>query len=49
MLRYTVAIRGKGKNGYEMDVREKEVDIQEKREQLGEFYILHVNPKGQVK
>ncbi|KAF2174139.1 hypothetical protein M409DRAFT_16409 [Zasmidium cellare ATCC 36951] len=49
MLQYTLAIRGAPTNPEdEITIEEKEVDIHFKLEQLSEFYLLNVNPKGKV-
>ncbi|KAF2163986.1 hypothetical protein M409DRAFT_25760 [Zasmidium cellare ATCC 36951] len=48
MLRYTLAIRGPSKDGREISFEGKVVDIHYERTQLSEFFLLNVNPKGQV-
>lgn len=50
MLRYALAIRGLPKDGAEeIAIEEKEVDIHFKMEQMSEFYLTKINPKGKVK
>jgi hypothetical protein len=48
MLRYTLAIRGPAKDGDEISIDGKVVDIHYERTHLSEDFLLNVNPKGQV-
>lgn len=49
MLRYALAVRGPGKNGQEISISDRVVDIHYERDHLSEFYLLEVNPKGEVR
>lgn len=49
MLRYTLAIRGPGKDVQEISIEEELVDIHYERNQLSEFFLLKVNPEGKVR
>ncbi|EMC95910.1 hypothetical protein BAUCODRAFT_34669 [Baudoinia panamericana UAMH 10762] len=49
MVRFSLAIAGEPRDASsEMQVEEKAVDIFRGAEQLEEYYLCHINPKGQV-